>query len=67
MFIKHAVPVAVIAQHTGLVEVLSAREITFSPFGGAVGAFQFVTVKQILKRTRRKQTSEINEEFTIKT
>ena len=38
MFIKHAVPVTVIPQHSGLEEVLRAGEITFSPSGEQEGA-----------------------------
>ena len=37
MFIKHAVPVAVIPQHTGLEEVLRARGIRLSPLGEQAG------------------------------
>ena len=54
MFIKHAVPVAVIAQHTGLVEVLRAREITFSPFGGAVGGFPIRYCQTNIEKDEKK-------------
>ena len=44
MFIKHAVPVTVIPQHTGLEEVLRAKGNRLSPSGDQAGA---VDIKQL--------------------
>ena len=59
MFIKHAVPVAVIPQHSGLEEVLRAEGIRLSPLGaGGVGDFiRRTQVKDVFSSIEKKTES----------